>query len=96
MTRRQVVSPHDVVAFAPFRPKTHGNIYEGSLWVSVGLLHLAQNHFREMKGGRVLATELLRDGLHNNTHEACGKDGASVNYPVQLELVHALLNLVYG
>ena len=43
----------------------------------------------------MLAAELLWDGLHDNTHEACGKDGASVNYPVQLELVHALLNLEY-
>ena len=42
----------------------------------------------------MLAAELLWDGLHDNTHEVCGKDRALVNYPVQLELVHALLNLV--
>ena len=44
----------------------------------------------------MLAAELLREGLHDNTHEACNKNGVSVNYPVQLELVHTLLNLVYG
>ena len=47
------------------------------------------------RGGLALAAELLRDGLHDNAHKAYGEDGAPVDYPVRLELAHALLNLAY-
>ena len=70
------------MAFAPLRPKTHDNVYKGNLRASIGLLPLAQDQVWEAKGGLALAAELLRDSLHNNAHEAYGKDGAPVDYPV--------------
>ena len=81
------------MAFAHFRPKTHDNI---SLWSSIRSLHLAQDQVWEAKGGLALAVELLRGGLYDNVNEAYGKDGARVDYPVRLELAHALLNLAYA
>ena len=84
--------PRDVVTFAHFRPKTHDNIF---LWASIGSLHLAQDQVWEAKGGLALAAELLRGGLYDDANEAYGKDGARVDYPVRLELAHALLNLAY-
>ena len=43
-----------------------------------------------------MAAELLRDGLHGDAHKVYGEDGALVNYPVRLEMAHALLNLAYA
>jgi hypothetical protein len=84
------------VAFTPFRPKTHGNIYKDSLWMFIGLLNLAQDQGWEAKGGLALTAELLRDDLHDNAHKTYGTDGARVDYLVRLELAHALLNLTHA
>ena len=34
--------------------------------------------------------------MYDDAHKAYGEDGALVDYPVQLELAHALLNLTYA
>ena len=77
---------------------THDRLYEGSMRSAIGSLLLDMNKLWESRSELEQSVTLLRDGISRGdvALEAYDDNGNLVNYPVEIDLANALLNLAYA
>ena len=77
---------------------THDSLYEGSMRSAIGSLLLDMNKLWESRSELEQSVTLLRDGISRGdvALEAYDDNGNLVNYPVEIDLANALLNLAYA
>lgn len=77
---------------------THDSLYEGSMRLAIGSLLLDMSKLWEARSELESAITLLRDGISRGdvALDAYDDNGNLVNYPVEIDLANALLNLAYA